>query len=500
MKVVLLWLGVLSLLEMAVWLPGLWRWRRLFAIVLTPLIALASVALVVQQPRLWTATIALLSFYRVFNLLRLFKGRMHEIYLRRVTWRTSYVLIVSQLAVGGFLVAFRWLPFAQVSHWTLLATLQLLLALILLIATMRQRAHLSLATDLPAYSDHDLPTVSVLIPARNETTELETCLSSLVASTYPKLEIIVLDDCSQNSRTPEVIRSFANNGVRFIAGSEPQPVWLAKNMAYERLAEASSGEILLFCGADTQFTPDAIRTLVITMLAKEKTMLSVLPRNQLPASFKSLLIQPLRYSWEISLPRRLFQRPPVLSTCWLIKRTFLKNSGSFKAVSRSIVPESYFARNASVQDGYSFLQSDVVMSAKTLERQTETALRTRYPQLHRRPELVAAVTLAEIGGLVGAYVLFPVSLYRGDLAVAVLSGLAICASSWGYAMVSALTYRQHGVRFWILLPVAVLVDVLLMHYSMYKYEFSEVLWKGRNICIPVMHVVPHVSLTNPPKR
>jgi len=36
----------------------------------------------------------------------------------------------------------------------------------------------------------------------------------------------------------------------------------------------------------------------------------------------------------------------------------------------------------------------------------------------------------------------------------------------------------------------VLSDLFLINYSMWKYEFSDVDWKGRNVCIPVMHVVP----------
>jgi hypothetical protein len=27
---------------------------------------------------------------------------------------------------------------------------------------------------------------------------------------------------------------------------------------------------------------------------------------------------------------------------------------------------------------------------------------------------------------------------------------------------------------------------------MYKYEFREVIWKERNVCVPVMHVTPHL--------
>src|SRR5690606_10627587 len=96
-----------------------------------------------------------------------------------------------------------WLPIASL---ILSATI-----LGLLIYHLRKTRHI---TNRTHYSDKELPTVSVCIPARNETNALEDCLRSMLANDYPKLEILVLDDCSQD-RTAEVIKSFAHAGVRF---------------------------------------------------------------------------------------------------------------------------------------------------------------------------------------------------------------------------------------------------------------------------------------------
>jgi len=51
------------------------------------------------------------------------------------------------------------------------------------------------------------PVVSVIIPARNEETALGACLTSLVAQTGVRLEIIVVDDGSTDN-TPSIIKKF----------------------------------------------------------------------------------------------------------------------------------------------------------------------------------------------------------------------------------------------------------------------------------------------------
>jgi len=380
----------------------------------------------------------------------------------------------------------------------LVAGFQLLAAIVI----DRTTRHNLLATLPPALTtaiiDQDLPTLTVAIPARNETDDLQACLHSLLTSNYPKLEILVLDDCSQERRTPEIIRSFAHDGVRFIAGEVPPDQWLAKNYAYERLVEASSGDIILFCGVDVRFGPSSLRTLVGLLQQKQKRMLSVIPANSLPARPKlgSLLIQPSRYAWELSVPRRWLHHTPVLSTCWLISRQELAASGGFKAVSHSITPESYFARQAATHDdGYSFMQSDdaiAISCAKAYDEQRATAIRTRYPQLHRRPELAALLTLTEATVLLLPMAVLVIAVITQVWLVVALATISCLGQIVTFYSVTRLTYRQRIVGTWWRLPLAVTYDLILLNLSMWRYEFSEVIWKDRNVCVPVMRAIPHL--------
>jgi chlorobactene glucosyltransferase len=334
----------------------------------------------------------------------------------------------------------------------------------------------------------------VLIPARNETEDLEICLQQIIANDYPKLEILVLDDCSQLRRTSEIIRGYAHDGVRFIQGEEPSDTWLPKNQAYNRLAKEASGQYLLFCGVDVRFGPETIRQIMNRMLLQKKEMLSALPWRLDGAG--NALTQGLRYWWELVPPRRLFRRPPVLSTCWVISRKLLEDSGGFQAVARSITPEAHFARAAVARDAYSFVrasQASDIASVKGAADQRATMLRTRYPQLHRRPENVIVLTAVQLFFLVLPFVMTLFGYWLGVGWVAQLIALAA-------AIVLIATYQKlllaTRTGSWTRglggLPLATLYDIGMLHYSMWLYEFSTVDWKGRNICIPAMHVVPHL--------
>lgn len=441
-----------------------------------------------------------LCIYLLINLARVIKGRVQPDYLKRSSSRTALWLVSAQaLLVAVSLLDLRY-SFSATALVYCAAGLQLVVALTLLMA-YRNNVKAARPPELSAtFAQHELPTLSVCIPARNETEDLEECLKSLLASTYPKLEILVLDDCSQNKRTPEIIRGFAHEGIRFVAGQLPPQSWLAKNYAYQQLAEQANGDLLLFCGIDSRFEPDSLLNLVKTLLQEQKSMISVLPRNvrHNRLGIQPLLTQPLRYAWELMLPRKIIGQPPVLSTTWLIKRQSLEKSGGFKAVSRKIVPESYFARLAAKTDEYRFLIANSrvgLTSIKSLSEQKATAIRTRYPQLHRRIELVALMSLAELSLLVWPLIIAVAALLRGQLLLGAISLATYLLFSVIYGLVVSLTYRKFTPVGYLILPLAVMYDLVLLNYSMWQYEFGEVIWKGRNVCIPVMRV--YESLPKP---
>jgi hypothetical protein len=255
-KLLLVSLAALSLIEFVFWFRPLWPRRRLLATLIIITQTLDVLSLFVDKPRLWTALILLLSAYRDINLLRLIKGRTNPDYLYQVARHSSYLLMLSQLVV---LVVSKLVWQAKLTSLTislLFAVFGLIGGLVLLLSSTRQISKTRPLSPTPE-ANRDLPTLTVAIPARNETDDLQQCLTSLLASNYPKLEVLVLDDCSQVKKTPQIIRDFAQGGVTFLEGQQPPKHWLAKNFAYDQLCQQANGQLIIFCGVDTRFEPNS---------------------------------------------------------------------------------------------------------------------------------------------------------------------------------------------------------------------------------------------------
>ncbi|HET8709501.1 MAG TPA: glycosyltransferase [Candidatus Saccharimonadales bacterium] len=486
-----------TLLELMLWLSVFWKIRKPFTVFLCLALGLSGASMVVLHPIFATILLFFVTAYRIVNLLRIIKDRADEKYLYRKVSSTGAYLITAQGIIVLAWMLTQLYHLTSTHFWTLFSIIQLAGIIVVVASTERHLRTTRPPQETGNYTDKELPTLTVAIPARNETEDLEQCLASLIASDYPKLEIIVLDDCSQNARTPEIIRSFAHDGVRFLAGEDTREHWLAKNQAYQQLLDAANGDVIMFAGVDSRYQPQSLRRLVGAMLHKNKTMMSIIPKNVvLPAAEQdeSILLQPARYAWELSLPRKMFNRPSVLSTCWLVDKKMLQSAGGFAAVSRSIVPESYFARVSAVHDGYSFMQSNEyigITSSKAAPDQFNTAVRTRYPQLHRRPELVFALTLCEAFGFILPFLFLAAHLFGNWRTPGTALSLLTCLLMlYFYGRIVALTYRKFLLRGFVSAPFAAIMDIIVLNYSMAKYEFDEVIWKGRNVCIPVMHVVP----------
>lgn len=324
-----------------------------------------------------------------------------------------------------------------------------------------------------------MPTVSVCIPARNETHAMTACLESVLASSYPKLEVLVFDDNSYDN-TSYLIKSFAHAGVRFVDGSELSKGWLGKNRALEALLQQSSGDYVFFMDVDTRVTSNSITDLVMHALNKQSEMVSILPKR-LDTWRSSAQFGTLRYFWKLILWSDA--RPPVAGAAWLIKRrTFLRTIKSFSSVRNITEPETVIARMLTVSGNYTFLIATTGLGVSYEKRwlsQLETSTRLLYPAIGMR---MSRFIFWLIGFMI---LLLPIALICMGIhnwnIVQTVSLWQLVLFTALYAYYCSITRGRYGWIGGIVWPYIILQEAALFILSMVGYRRNTITWKGRLI-------------------
>jgi len=108
--------------------------------------------------------------------------------------------------------------------------------------------------------DHtDFGSVSLIIPARNEEMNIRECILSAQKSSYPFVEIIVVDDQSSDD-TAKIVASLKENDSRItlLSVNELPEGWAGKNYALFTGASHAQSDWLLFIDADVRLDESAI--------------------------------------------------------------------------------------------------------------------------------------------------------------------------------------------------------------------------------------------------
>ena len=137
----------------------------------------------------------------------------------------------------------------------------------------------------------EMPSLSVLIPVRNEEKNIGTLLGSLAMLPYERAEIIVYDDGSTDN-TAEVVSacSRVDCRVRCITGEELPAGWTGKNHACDNLAAAAANEYLLFLDADVTVGEDFLKRAVSFASRHRLALLSMFPRQRMRSRGEKIVV------------------------------------------------------------------------------------------------------------------------------------------------------------------------------------------------------------------
>ena len=119
-----------------------------------------------------------------------------------------------------------------------------------------------------------------MIPARNEEVNIKRCLYSLIDQSYKNLEIIVLDDDSDD-QTYNIVKDVSKNfsSIKLIKGERKLNGWTGKNWACHQLSKFAKGDFLLFIDADTKLQKNIISETVSEMNNNDVDLISLFPNR-----------------------------------------------------------------------------------------------------------------------------------------------------------------------------------------------------------------------------
>ena len=193
----------------------------------------------------------------------------------------------------------------------------MILAGIIIIFTISQMivafVNLVSETSLPdtrsSLPDNVSPSVSILIPVRNEEKNIANILDDLISRDFQNIEIILFNDQSEDT-SAAIIQEYRKRDKRIhLLHSEGLPEgWLGKNCACHSLSKHAKGDYLLFLDADVRIGGNAPGKALSYALKHDLSLISVFPRQIIITAGERITVPNMNYILVSLLPLILVRK------------------------------------------------------------------------------------------------------------------------------------------------------------------------------------------------
>ncbi|MGV3484188.1 MAG: glycosyltransferase family 2 protein [Planctomycetaceae bacterium] len=330
--------------------------------------------------------------------------------------------------------------------------------------------------------------VSLLIPARNEVRSIEGVIASALQSENVELEVLVLDDHSEDE-TAEIVQRMAEKDtrVRLIHGAPLPAGWNGKQHACYQLANESQFARLAFIDADVRLRPDALVRLITHQEATGVGLLSAFPHQITGTWLEKWMIPLMHFILLGFLPVRRMRRsvdPAYAAGCgqlFVTRKDSYHQAGTHAAIRASRhdglkLPRAYRIAGLStdVVDGTSIASCRMYRSAGEVVQ----GLLKNASEGIANPKLIVPFSIILLGGGVVPWATLPLSMIDPQPLSWVLSLMAIVLSHLPRA-IAAGRFQQswQGVLFH---APALVLFVLLQWLALFNYlRGHQTRWRGR---------------------
>jgi cellulose synthase/poly-beta-1,6-N-acetylglucosamine synthase-like glycosyltransferase/peptidoglycan/xylan/chitin deacetylase (PgdA/CDA1 family) len=270
-------------------------------------------------------------------------------------------LLIDSLAVA------RWVTALLLVLLIPIAALAVLRALVLVVFARRHAGAYRSREPVASFA----PPVSIVVPAYNEAEVIEPAVRSLAGSDYPELEVIVVDDGSEDG-TAAIVERLALGGVRVLR--EPNS---GKPAALNTGIAAARHDVIVTVDADTVFEPGTLRKLVAPFA---EVRVGAVAGNTKVGNRNGMLgrWQHIDYVMGFNLDRRLYDvlecMPTVPGAIGAFRHSALQQVGFFSAATLAEDTDVTIAlgragwRVVYVEDARAFTEAPTTLSALWRQR------------------------------------------------------------------------------------------------------------------------------------
>ncbi|MCC5857813.1 MAG: glycosyltransferase [Ectothiorhodospiraceae bacterium] len=332
----------------------------------------------------------------------------------------------------------------------------------------------------------DVPSLMVIVPAMNEAHALEPALRSLLASDFPSLQIVAVNDRSTDA-TGEIMERLANEDPRLtvIHVSELPERWLGKVHAMQVGLARARGDYVLLTDADVQFSPQALRQAVGYAHSERLDHLTVVPQIEADSHLLRMMVsQHGAFLMAQRKPWRLRDDPEAylgIGAFNLVHRPFLERHGGLEPLALSPVDDVSLGKLIKLRGG----RSDALLGAGAVRVRWYA---TAKEMVHGLSKNMFAYLDYSMGKLMGATVFSLVMLWP-------LIGLFVGPGAGRLLSLGALLLltlslhdglrRMRPTRDWPLLPMVINIPLanLVALYTLWRASLltlwrQEIEWRG----------------------
>ena len=335
------------------------------------------------------------------------------------------------------------------------------------------------------------PSVSVLIPARNEAHHIEHSVRAALADATRVLEVLVYDDQSSDDTARKVQQlSLEDRRVRLISGAPLPDGWIGKPHACHQLALAATGEVLFFIDADTALEAEGVAR-VLSLLAPEKSpalaAVTAVPRQEVVSFAERLIVPLLILTYTSWFPLLLVQRsrdPRFLAAngqLLAVRRTAYDSIGGFESVKNELVDDMAFCRRLKVSgqqlvfaDGFRIARCRMYTGAQEV---WDGFSKNLYEGIGGTALALGAVVVLYAACFLMPYVFLVSGLLAGDAAQLYSGALGVACN---VLLRSLLAARFSQPASGILLQPLAVIGLLCVAFNSRRWSIENRLrWRGR---------------------